>query len=41
MIATATRSGRRLVAVVMDDDLFFSDAVKLLDYGFATSMTHR
>jgi len=41
MVATATRSGRRLVAVVLGDDVFFTDAVKLLDYGFATSMTHR
>jgi D-alanyl-D-alanine carboxypeptidase len=41
MIATATRGGRHLVAVEMDDDVFFTDAVKLLDYGFATSMTHR
>jgi D-alanyl-D-alanine carboxypeptidase len=41
MIATATRGGRRLVAVILDDDVFFTDAVKLLDYGFATSVTHR
>jgi D-alanyl-D-alanine carboxypeptidase len=41
MIATATRDGRRLVAVVLDDGVFFTDAVKLLDYGFATSMTRR
>jgi D-alanyl-D-alanine carboxypeptidase len=39
MVATATRDGRRLVAVVMDSDTFFTDAVKLLDYGFATSLT--
>ena len=40
MIATATRDGRHLVAVVLDSDIFFTDAVKLLDYGFATSATH-
>jgi D-alanyl-D-alanine carboxypeptidase len=37
-VATATRGGRRLVAVVMDSDIFFTDAAKLLDYGFATSV---
>jgi serine-type D-Ala-D-Ala carboxypeptidase (penicillin-binding protein 5/6) len=41
LVATATRSGRRLVAVLLDDDVFFTDAVKLLDYGFTTSMTRR
>lgn len=41
MIATATRNGRRLAAVLLDDDVFFTDAVKLLDYGFATTVPHR
>jgi serine-type D-Ala-D-Ala carboxypeptidase (penicillin-binding protein 5/6) len=41
MVATATRNGRRLVAVVMDSPVFFTDAVKLLDYGFATPLAHR
>jgi serine-type D-Ala-D-Ala carboxypeptidase (penicillin-binding protein 5/6) len=35
MVATATRGGRHLVAVVMNSDNFFADATKLLDYGFA------
>ena len=35
MIATATRAGRHLVVVVLDSGAFFTDAVKLLDYGFA------
>jgi D-alanyl-D-alanine carboxypeptidase (penicillin-binding protein 5/6) len=35
MVATATRGGRRLVAVVMSSDNFFADATRLLDYGFA------
>jgi D-alanyl-D-alanine carboxypeptidase (penicillin-binding protein 5/6) len=41
MGATATRNGRHLVAVVMNSDIFFSDAVKLLDYGFSTSVPRR
>jgi D-alanyl-D-alanine carboxypeptidase (penicillin-binding protein 5/6) len=41
MVATATRGGRHLVAVVMSSDNFSADAVRLLDYGFATSVTHR
>ena len=41
MVATATRGGRHLVAVVMNSDNFFADAIKLLDYGFATSMNRR
>jgi D-alanyl-D-alanine carboxypeptidase (penicillin-binding protein 5/6) len=40
MVATATRGGRHLVAVVMNSDNFFADAVRLLDYGFATSVAH-
>lgn len=35
LIATATRGGHHLVAVVMDDSFFFSDAATLLDYGFS------
>jgi len=35
MVATATRGGRHLVAVVMNSDNFFVDATRLLDYGFA------
>jgi D-alanyl-D-alanine carboxypeptidase (penicillin-binding protein 5/6) len=35
MVATATRAGRHLVVVVLDSDVFFTDAVKLLDYGFS------
>lgn len=35
VIATAARGNHRLIAVVMGDDWFFSDAGKLLDYGFA------
>jgi serine-type D-Ala-D-Ala carboxypeptidase (penicillin-binding protein 5/6) len=34
MVATATRNGHHLVAVVMHSDNFFADATKLLDYGF-------
>jgi D-alanyl-D-alanine carboxypeptidase (penicillin-binding protein 5/6) len=41
MVATATRGGRHLVAVVMSSDNSSADAVRLLDYGFATSVTHR
>ena len=35
--ATAVRGGRRLVVIVMHSDIFFTDAARLLDYGFATS----
>jgi D-alanyl-D-alanine carboxypeptidase len=35
MVATASRNGRLLVAVVMDSDNFFADAIKLFDYGFS------
>jgi D-alanyl-D-alanine carboxypeptidase (penicillin-binding protein 5/6) len=35
VIATAQRGSHRLIAVVMDDDWFFTDAGALLDYGFA------
>jgi D-alanyl-D-alanine carboxypeptidase (penicillin-binding protein 5/6) len=34
MVATATRGGHHLVAVVMHSDNFFADATRLLDYGF-------
>jgi D-alanyl-D-alanine carboxypeptidase len=34
--ATAVRDGRRLVAIVLHSDVFFTDAARLLDYGFAT-----
>jgi D-alanyl-D-alanine carboxypeptidase (penicillin-binding protein 5/6) len=34
MVATATRGGHHLVAVVMSSDNFFADATRLLDYGF-------
>jgi D-alanyl-D-alanine carboxypeptidase len=36
--ATAVRSGRRLVAIVLHSDVFFTDAARLLDYGFATRL---
>lgn len=35
VIATAARGNHRLIAVVMGDDWFFTDAGVLLDYGFA------
>lgn len=35
--ASASRGGRRLVAVTLHSDVFFTDAGKLLDYGFSTS----
>lgn len=34
---TATRNGRHLVVIVLDSDIFFTDAEKLLDYGFSTA----
>ena len=36
VVATATRGGRHLIAVVMHSDVFFTDAARLLDYGFST-----
>jgi len=36
VVATATRNGRRLIAVIMHSDVFFTDAARLLDYGFST-----
>ena len=38
MVATASRDGRLLVAVVMNSDNFFADAIKLLDYGYSQSV---
>ena len=32
---TAQRGAKRLLAIVLSSDIFFTDAVKLLDYGFA------
>lgn len=37
VVITATRNGRHLVAVVMHSDVFFTDAARLLDYGFSTA----
>jgi D-alanyl-D-alanine carboxypeptidase (penicillin-binding protein 5/6) len=34
--ASATRGGRHLLAIVLHSDVFFTDAARLLDYGFAT-----
>jgi D-alanyl-D-alanine carboxypeptidase (penicillin-binding protein 5/6) len=34
MVASASRGGRRLVAVVLHSDDFFGDTTKLLNYGF-------
>jgi D-alanyl-D-alanine carboxypeptidase len=39
MVATAARGNRHLVAVVMNSVNFFADATKLLDYGFAQTVT--
>jgi D-alanyl-D-alanine carboxypeptidase (penicillin-binding protein 5/6) len=35
MVATATRDGHHLVAVILSSDNFFADATRLLDYGFS------
>ena len=35
MVATANRNGRRLVAVILHSDSFFTDATRLLDYGYS------
>jgi D-alanyl-D-alanine carboxypeptidase len=35
--ATAVRGDRRLAAIVMHSDVFFTDAARLLDYGFAVA----
>lgn len=37
VIGTATRNGRHLVAVVLGSAIFFTDAARLLDYGFAVA----
>lgn len=37
VIGTATRNGRHLAAVVLGSDIFFTDARRLLDYGFSVS----
>jgi D-alanyl-D-alanine carboxypeptidase len=34
---TATRGGRHLLAIVLHSDVFFTDATKLLDYGFSVT----
>ena len=41
MVATASRGGRRLVAVVLDSTNFFADATRLLDYGYSVSPASR
>ena len=38
VVGTATRNGRHLLAVVLNSDVFFTDATRLLDYGFATQV---
>ncbi|MEP7104986.1 MAG: serine hydrolase [Chloroflexota bacterium] len=35
LVTTAERGGRRVVAVDLHSDVFFTDAVKILDYAFA------
>ncbi len=35
LIGSATRGGRRLIVVILDDNRPFTDAAALLDYGFA------
>ena len=35
--ATATRNGRHLAAIVMNSNIFFTDAAALLDFGFSTA----
>lgn len=41
MVATASRNGRQLVAVVMDSTNFFADAVSLLNYGYSVAVATR
>ncbi|MGH7862341.1 MAG: D-alanyl-D-alanine carboxypeptidase family protein, partial [Candidatus Dormibacteraceae bacterium] len=36
VVAVAVRGGRHLLAVVLDSDIFFTEAAQLLDYGFST-----
>jgi D-alanyl-D-alanine carboxypeptidase (penicillin-binding protein 5/6) len=38
MVATANRNGRRLIAVVLHSDSFFTDATRLLDYGYSLKL---
>jgi D-alanyl-D-alanine carboxypeptidase len=35
MVATARRNGHRLIAVILHSDSFFTDATRLLDYGYS------
>ncbi|MGH7777733.1 MAG: D-alanyl-D-alanine carboxypeptidase family protein [Candidatus Dormibacterales bacterium] len=39
LVATATRGGRHLLAVVLGSDVFFTDATRMLDYGFSVTPT--
>jgi D-alanyl-D-alanine carboxypeptidase len=39
LAASATRDGRQLIAVLLDDDNYIADATTLLDYGFAQIRT--
>ncbi|MDR7490082.1 MAG: D-alanyl-D-alanine carboxypeptidase family protein [Armatimonadota bacterium] len=41
LVASATRGGRRLIAVVLNSNEVFGDAARLLDYGFAASVLVR
>ena len=34
LVASATRDGRRLIAVVLDSEASFSDTIKILDHGY-------
>ena len=36
LVASATRNGHTMIAVLLNDDYRWSDAPALLDYGFAT-----
>jgi D-alanyl-D-alanine carboxypeptidase (penicillin-binding protein 5/6) len=36
LAASAVRGNRRLLAIVLHSDIFFTDAARLLDYGFST-----
>ena len=36
--ASAVRGHRRLLAIVLHSDVFFTDAARLLDYGFSTAV---
>lgn len=41
LVASATRGGRRLIAVVLNSSEVFGDAARLLDYGFTASVLVR